>query len=147
MDSPRKRKLRPLVSLGSRFWEGQLHTWWGLRASVRNGPGRGGGAGRKEMGNRLLALLSHQRPDLGRPGPRVPEDQPTAAIEKDRCGHTQALTYTHPHLHPHTTEWLHTLKEMSAHSSVLAWRIPGMAESLVGCHLWGRTESDTTEVS
>jgi len=85
-------------------------------------------------------------------------------------------------------------KEMATHSSVLAWRIPGMAEpgrlesmgslrvghdwvtslsvftfmhwrrrwqptpvflpgesrgrgSLVGCHLWGRTESDTTEVT
>ena len=36
-------------------------------------------------------------------------------------------------------------KEMATHSSVLAWRIPGMAE-LVGCRLWGRTESDTTEV-
>ena len=35
-------------------------------------------------------------------------------------------------------------KEMATHSSVLAWRIPGTG-SLVGCHLWGRTESDTTE--
>ena len=33
-------------------------------------------------------------------------------------------------------------KEMATHSSVLAWRIPGMG-SLVGCHLWGCTESDT----
>ena len=32
---------------------------------------------------------------------------------------------------------------MATHSSVLAWRIPGTA-SLVGCRLWGRTESDTT---
>ena len=40
----------------------------------------------------------------------------------------------------------HTLeKKMATHSSVLAWRIPGMG-SLVGCRLWGRTESDTTEV-
>ena len=31
-------------------------------------------------------------------------------------------------------------------SSVLAWRIPGMG-SLVGCRLWGRTESDTTEAT
>ena len=31
---------------------------------------------------------------------------------------------------------------MATHSSVLAWRIPGAG---VGCHLWGRTESDTTE--
>ena len=37
-------------------------------------------------------------------------------------------------------------KEMATHSSVLAWRIPGMG-SLVGCRLWGRTESDTTEVT
>ena len=29
-------------------------------------------------------------------------------------------------------------------SSVLAWRIPGTG-SLVGCRLWGRTESDMTE--
>ena len=35
-------------------------------------------------------------------------------------------------------------KEMATHSSVLAWRIPGMG-SLVGCRLWGRKESDTTE--
>ena len=37
-------------------------------------------------------------------------------------------------------------KEMAAHSSVLAWRIPGSG-SLVGCHLWGGTESDTTEAT
>ena len=33
---------------------------------------------------------------------------------------------------------------MATHSSVLAWRIPGRG-SLVGCRLWGRIESDTTE--
>ena len=37
-------------------------------------------------------------------------------------------------------------KEMATHSSVLAWRIPG-TRSLVGCHLWGRTESDMTEAT
>ena len=37
-------------------------------------------------------------------------------------------------------------KEMATHSSVLAWRIPGWW-SLVGCHLWGHTESDTTEAT
>ena len=37
-------------------------------------------------------------------------------------------------------------KEMATHSSVLAWRIPGR-RSLVGCRLWGRTESDTTEAT
>ena len=37
-------------------------------------------------------------------------------------------------------------KEMATHSSVLAWKTPGMG-SLVGCHLWGLTESDTTEAT
>ena len=37
-------------------------------------------------------------------------------------------------------------KEMATHSSVLAWRIPGTG-SVGGCHLWGRTESDMTEVT
>ena len=37
-------------------------------------------------------------------------------------------------------------KEMATHSSVLAWRIPGMG-NLVGCRLWGRTELDTTEAT
>ena len=37
-------------------------------------------------------------------------------------------------------------KEMAIHSSALAWRIPGTG-SLVGCRLWGRTESDTTEAT
>ena len=35
--------------------------------------------------------------------------------------------------------------EMATHSSVIAWRIPGMGEP-GGCCLWGYTESDTTEV-
>ena len=37
-------------------------------------------------------------------------------------------------------------KEMATHSSVLAWRIPGTG-SLVGCRLWGRTESDMTKAT
>ena len=37
-------------------------------------------------------------------------------------------------------------KEMATHSSVLIWRIPGTG-SLVGCRLWGHTESDMTEAS
>ena len=37
-------------------------------------------------------------------------------------------------------------KEMATHSSVLAWRIPG-TEGPGGCCLWGRTESDTAEVT
>ena len=35
---------------------------------------------------------------------------------------------------------------MATHSSVLAWRIQGL-QSLVGCRLWGRTETDTTEAT
>ena len=37
-------------------------------------------------------------------------------------------------------------KEMATHSSVLAGDSQGLG-SLVGCHLWGRTESDTTDVT
>ena len=37
-------------------------------------------------------------------------------------------------------------KEMATHSSVLALRIPGTG-SLVGCCLWGCTESDTTKAT
>ena len=37
-------------------------------------------------------------------------------------------------------------KEMATHSSVLALRIQGRG-SLVGCRLWGHTESDTTEAT
>ena len=33
---------------------------------------------------------------------------------------------------------------MATHSSVLAWRIPGMGEPGI---LWGRTELDTTEAT
>ena len=35
---------------------------------------------------------------------------------------------------------------MASHSSILAWRIPGTGEP-VGCCLWGRTESDTTDAT
>ena len=37
-------------------------------------------------------------------------------------------------------------KEMATHSSVLAWRIPGMGEP-GGLRLWGRTQSDRTEAT
>ena len=37
-------------------------------------------------------------------------------------------------------------KKMATYSSVLAWRIPGTG-SLVVCCLWGRTESDMTDVT
>ena len=63
-----------------------------------------------------------------------------AAVHGVAEGRTQLsdLTFT---FHFHAVE-----KEMAAHSSVLAWRIPGRG-SLVGCHLWGRTELDTTEAT
>ena len=35
---------------------------------------------------------------------------------------------------------------MATHSTALAWRTAGTG-SLVGCRLWGRTESDTTEAT
>ena len=35
-------------------------------------------------------------------------------------------------------------KEMAAHSSILAWKIPWTAEEVGFCP-WGRKESDTTE--
>ena len=53
-----------------------------------------------------------------------------------RVGHNFTFTFHFPALE----------KEMATHSSVLAWRIPGTG-SLVGCRLWGRTESDTTEAT
>ena len=53
-----------------------------------------------------------------------------------RVGHDFTSTF-----HFHALE-----KEMATHSSVLAWRIPGTGE-LLGCRLWGHTESDTTEAT
>ena len=54
-------------------------------------------------------------------------------------GHSQTrlsdFTFT---FHFHALE-----KEMTTYSSVLAWRIP----ETVGPHLWGGTESDTTEAT
>ena len=56
-----------------------------------------------------------------------------------RVGHQLSnFTFT---FHFHALE-----KEMATHSNILAWRIPGTG-SLVGCHLWGRTESEMTEVT
>ena len=58
-----------------------------------------------------------------------------------RVGHDWATSLSLFTFHFHPLE-----KEMATHSSVLAWRIPGTG-SLVGCCLWGHTESDTTEVT
>ena len=63
-----------------------------------------------------------------------------SAIYEVAQSRTQLSNFTFT-FHFHALE-----KEMAAHSSVLAWRIPGTG-SLVGCRLWGRTESDTTEAT
>ena len=61
-----------------------------------------------------------------------------AAVHGVTKSQTRLSDFTFP-FHFHALE-----KEMATHSSVLAWRVPGTG-SLVGCQLWGRTESDTTE--
>ena len=55
------------------------------------------------------------------------------------------------HLSATQETWLRSLgwedpleKEMAAHSSILAWKIPWIAEP-GRLHPWGRKESDTTE--
>ena len=63
-----------------------------------------------------------------------------AAVHGIAEGRTRLSDFTFT-FHFHALE-----KEMATHSSVLAWRIPGTG-SLVGCCLWGRTESSTTEVT
>ena len=60
------------------------------------------------------------------------------SMESLRVRYDSDFTFT---CHFHALE-----KEMAPHSSILAWRIPGTG-SLVGCHLWGRTESDMTEAT
>ena len=63
-----------------------------------------------------------------------------AAVHGVAKSRTQLSDFTFT-FHFHALE-----KEKATHSSVLAWRIPGMG-SLVGCRLWGRTELDTTEAT
>ena len=64
-----------------------------------------------------------------------------AAVHGVTKSQTQLSDFTFT-FHFHALE-----KEMATHSSVL---LPGESQgrgSLVGCRLWGRTESDTTEVT
>ena len=63
-----------------------------------------------------------------------------AAVHGVAKSQTQLCDFTFT-FHFHALE-----KEMATHSSVLAWRIPGMGE-LVGFRLWGLTELGTTEVT
>ena len=58
-----------------------------------------------------------------------------------RVGHDWATSLSYFTFHFHALG-----KEMAAHSSVLAWRTQGRG-NLVGCCLWGHTESDTTEAT
>ena len=61
-----------------------------------------------------------------------------AAVHGVTEGQTRLNDFT---FHFHALE-----KEMATHSSVLAWRIPGMGEP-GGLPSMGSTESDTTEVT
>ena len=63
-----------------------------------------------------------------------------AAVHGVAEGQTRLSNFTFT-FHFHALE-----REMATHSSVLAWRTQG-GGSLVGCHLWGRTESDMTEAT
>ena len=63
-----------------------------------------------------------------------------AAVHGVAGGPTRLSDFTFA-FHFHALE-----KEMATRCSVLAWRIPGTG-SLVGCRLWGRTESDMTEAT
>ena len=63
------------------------------------------------------------------------------------------MAQTVKHLRAMQEAWVRSLggedpleKEMATHSSTLAWKIP-WTEEPVSCRLWGRTESDTTEVT
>ena len=63
-----------------------------------------------------------------------------AAVHGVAEGWTRLSNFTFP-FHFHALE-----KEMATHSVFLPGESQGRG-SLVGCHLWGRTESDTTEAT
>ena len=68
------------------------------------------------------------------------------ALEKAGEGNGNPLQYSCLENPMDAGAWWLLEKEMATHSSVLAWIIPGQG-SLVGCHLWGHTELDTTEAT
>ena len=71
-------------------------------------------------------------------GPRGADLLPSEAGRKQRAQGAQLIPVSGCSL---------LLQEMATHSSVL---VPGESHeqgSLVGCHLWGRTESDTTDAT
>ena len=63
-----------------------------------------------------------------------------AAVQGVVEGRTRLSDFTFT-FHFHALE-----KEMAAHSSILARRIPEMGEP-GGCRLWGHTESDMTDTT
>ena len=63
-----------------------------------------------------------------------------AAVHGVAEGRTRLSDFTFT-FHFHSLE-----KDMATHSSFLPGEPQGLG-SVVGCHLWGRTESDTTEVT
>ena len=67
-------------------------------------------------------------------------EEPGGLQSMGSLSRTRLSNFTFP-FHFHALE-----KEMVTHSSVLVWRIPEMG-SLVGCRLWGLTESDPTEAT
>ena len=94
----------------------------------------------------LVSISSHTREGNGTPLQYSCLENPMdggawwAAVHGVAKSRTRLSDFTFT-FHFHALE-----KEMATHSSVLAWRIPGWG-SLVGCHLWGRTELDTIEVT
>ena len=103
-------------------------------------------AGRAALGAPRKQIKAHVTRSNGTPLQYSCLENPTdggawwAAVHGVAKSQTRLSNFTFT-FHFHTLE-----KEMATHSSVLAWRIPGMG-SLVGCRLWGCTESDTTEAT
>ena len=98
----------------------------------------------------LLLFLKEQSTSNGRR-----QWQPTPVLlpgefhgGRSLVGYGHVVTNSRTRLSDFTfTSHFHALeKEMATHSSVLAWRIPGMGR-LVGGRLWGHTESDTTKAN
>ena len=71
---------------------------------------------------------------------------PTPVLLPGKSHGRRSLVGCSPWGHTFTFQFHALEKEMATHSSVLAWRIPGTGD-LVGCHLWGCTESDMTEAT
>ena len=71
--------------------------------------------------------------------PRSEEPGRLQSIGSLRVGHDWATSLS-------LFTFMHWRRKWQPHSSVLAWRIPGTGEP-GGLHLWGCTESDTTEVT